>query len=197
MFDKLKTAMSMSRLMRVCGCDIDNLSRADKIVTRVILFPMKNRKKPPFNNKYVLADAALLGMLYGIINSEKYYINKSDVYMDYPKYVKGMNSYDSFTSETIKKTYLGILKMYKVEKDSFINNASNRLKYFEPILRAKDMNAFYNGAENLFIQDITNKRFVPMSDDEPIQLYDVNQFIDIEIETTAYFTALFNMLDNM
>ena len=192
MFDKLKTAMRISRLMGAINGDIDNPTKAEQIVTLIILFPLNKKQKMPFDNQYVLADAALLAMVYSVSKAEKYYVNRNDMMNDYPKYIRGRNSYTSFHKDVMQKTFQGIKAMYKV--DSFRDDISDMLMYYDEIISSGDMNNFYNEAVNLFIRDITYKGYASYKD-ESLPLYDIKKRMDIEINTRAYFTALFNTID--
>lgn len=192
MFSKMKTAMKISRLMGAIDGDIDNPSRADQIVTLIILFPLNNKQKLPFNNKYVLADAALLSMVYSVIKSEDYYINKADMLSDYPNYIRGRNSYNSFHKDVMKKTFQGIYAMYKV--DSLRENIDDMLMYYDDILSSGDMNRFYEEVVHLFMKDIIQNGFASFKEGE-LPIYDIKNRMDIEINIRAHFTALFNMID--
>ena len=182
-----ETARMLARLMQHCGCNFVKPSMADKIVSMVIILPLKYKNKFPFTNKYVLADAAILGMLYAI----------SIKSIDY----EDDDEFDAFVGESMEKLYRGIMEMYEVDRQSLLGVSGNRIDFFQPIItdgiNNDEMDRFYKEAATLFGQDITNNSLIQINEDIPLPLFDIDQKIQIEVETIAHFSTLFKMLENI
>ncbi len=182
-----ETARLLTRLMQHCGCNFVKPSMADKIVSMVIILPLKYKNKFPFTNKYVLADAAILGMMYAI----------SIKSIDY----EDDEEFDAFVGECMEKIYRGIMEMYEVDKQSIVSISGNRIDYFQPIItdgiNDDDMDRFFEETAMLFTQDIANNSFIHINEDLSFPLFDIDKQIQIEVETTAHFSTLFKMLENI
>lgn len=178
MLKKIKFMRRMDRLMRACGGNLNNPSKADTIVATIILFPLhddKNKKELPFCNKYVLADAAVIEMVYALVYSG----NGNDM---------------AFIKECMTKLYAGVCEMYDVDQEAFLDITQNRIGFFEPIIRYGDIEKFTSEAIILFMQDIVNNKFVPFGEDSPLPILDFDKHMQIEIHTKAHFIGLLPLL---
>ena len=171
MFEKHRNARDFSKMMRICGGNIDNPSKADKIASTIILLPLRFEGDIWRSNKYVLTDAAFLTLILTLNTMPRI-------------------SFDEMAKDIVRKTYSGISEFYRISIEEFALMQKNRFEIFNTDALISDTNAFIEEAQTLLKEDYANNRYFEYSLACPITLIGITEMFKVETEIKSYFGTI-------